>query len=181
MLVVALLLSLTTAGAAEPEQKPEQKKQPIYIESDSLNIDDAKGISTYTGNVVFRQGADTLHADELVIYSEQRKELKRVVAKGKPARFDHVDELPSQTSWGEAGEIEYLADKSLLILNGDARFQQGDNQFSGNHIEYDSERKLVKAGSNGGNGAGRVQIVIHPDKGDAETQDTPPASGSPPQ
>ncbi len=156
-LAVGLVLLLTTASAGEPQQ------QPIFIESDSLKIDDAKGISTYKGSVVFRQGPDSLKADELVIYAEQRQELKKIVAIGKPARFDHEAELADERSWGEAENIVYEAQTSRVILNGEARFQQGDNQFSGNRIEYDADKKLVKAGKKGG-GEGRVQIVIHPRK-----------------
>ncbi len=156
-LAVGLVLLLTTASAAEPQQ------QPIFIESDSLKIDEAKGISTYKGSVVFRQGPDSLKADELVIYAEQRQELKKIIATGKPARFDHEAELADERSWGEAENIVYEAQTSRVILKGKARFQQGDNQFSGNRIEYDADKKLVKAGKNGG-GEGRVQIVIHPRK-----------------
>lgn len=154
-LAIGLLLVLSSAVAVEPQP------QPIFIESDSLKIDDAKGISLYQGNVVFRQGPDSLKADELVIYAEQRQEVKKIVATGKPARFDHESELAEERSWGEAEKIVYQAQTSRVVLSGGASFQQGDNQFSGNRIEYDADKKLVKAGKNGA-GEGRVQIVIHP-------------------
>ncbi len=138
-----------------------QKEAPIYIESDSLRIDDTKGISIYQGNVVFRQGPDTLRADRLVIHSRQRQEIEKIIATGSPARFDHDAELVEESSWGEAQTIEYHADESLVILNGEARFQQGDNLFSGNRIEYEADRKLVRAGKSVA-GEGRVRIIIHP-------------------
>lgn len=156
-LAVGLALVLTTAVAAEPEL------QPIYIESDSLTIDEAKGVSVYQGRVIFRQGPDSLKADKLVIYAEQRQQIKKIIATGKPARFEHQAELAEERSWGEAEKIVYEAQSSRVVLNGEARFQQGDNQFSGNLIEYDAEKRLVKAGKSGG-GEGRVQIVIHPRK-----------------
>jgi len=156
-LAVGLALLLTNALAAEPEP------QPIFIESDSLKIDDAKGISVYKGRVVFRQGPDSLKADELVIYTEQRQELKKIIATGKPARFEHQAEQAEERSWGEAENIVYEAQTSRVVLNGNASFQQGDNQFSGNRIEYDANKKLVKAGKDEA-GEGRVQIVIHPRK-----------------
>jgi len=160
-LAVGLALLLTTVSAAEPQQ------QPIFIESDSLKIDDAKGISTYKGNVVFRQGPDSLKADELVIYADQHQNLKKVIAIGKPARFDHEAELAEERSWGEAENIVYEAQQSRVVLSGGAIFQQGDNQFSGNRIEYESDKKLVKAGNSGGS-EGRVQIIIHPRKNPAD-------------
>ncbi|HHJ80398.1 MAG TPA: lipopolysaccharide transport periplasmic protein LptA, partial [Candidatus Tenderia electrophaga] len=156
-LALGLALMLTTAVAVEPEP------QPIYIESDSLKIDETKGVSVYQGRVIFRQGPDSLQADKLVIYAEQRQQIKKIVATGKPARFDHQAELAEERSWGEAEKVVYEAQSSRVVLSGEARFQQGDNQFSGNLIEYDAEKKLVKAGKSGG-GEGRVQIVIHPRK-----------------
>lgn len=165
-IVAALVIwsCATVAGGAEL-----QRNQPIYIESDSLRIDDAKGVSVYKGNVIFRQGIDSLKADELVIYSEQRQEIKKIVATGRPARFDHDAASAAEKSWGEAESIEYDASSASLVLSGAARFQQGDNQFSGNRIEYDAERKLVKAGKVGA-AEGRVKIVIQPRQGAAQDE-----------
>lgn len=151
-----LALLMTNLHAAEV-----QRDEPIFIESDSLKIDDVKGISIYKGNVIFRQGLDSLKADELVIHSSERQQVDKIIATGQPARFDHDAELHDEKSWGEAEAIEYYANKSLVVLNGNAHFQQGDNQFSGNRIEYEADKKLVKAGKNVA-GEGRVQIVIHP-------------------
>ncbi len=156
-LAMGLVLFLTAASAAELEP------QPIYIESDSLKIDEIKGVSVYKGRVVFRQGPDSLKADELVIYAERRQQIKKIIATGKPARFEHQAELAEERSWGEAEKIVYEAQASRIVLKGGAHFQQGENQFTGNLIEYDAEKKLVKAGKSGG-GEGRVQIVIHPRK-----------------
>ncbi len=153
-----LMLALLSVNlhAIEP-----QRDEPIFIESDSLKIDDVKGISIYKGNVVFRQGPDSLKADELVIHSSERQQVDKIIATGEPARFDHDAPIHEEKSWGEADTIEYHGNESLLILNSNARFQQGDNQFSGNRIEYEADKKLVKAGKNVA-GEGRVQIVIHP-------------------
>lgn len=162
---MALLLSVlfvTSVHAADV-----QRDEPIFIESDSLKIDDVKGISIYQGNVIFRQGPDSLKADELVIHSSEQQQVDKIIATGRPARFDHDAELHEEKSWGEAEAIEYYANRSLVVLNGSAHFQQGDNQFSGNRIEYESDKKLVKAGKNVA-GEGRVQIVIHPRKNTQE-------------
>ncbi len=154
--VFALLLMFTSLTLAQ-----DLREEPIYIESDSLKIDDIKGISTYQGNVVFRHGPDTVKADKVVIYTEQRKDVKKIVATGKPARFDRYAELLEDQSWGEAEIIEYYADKALVIFNKEAKFQQGDNQFSGNRVEYELDKKLVKAGKSVA-GEGRIKMIIHP-------------------
>lgn len=175
--VVGLLFGAwPLAALAAPEQAAKsQRDEPIYIESDSLKIDDIKGISTYQGNVMFRQGTATLKADTLVIHSRDRQEVERIIANGKPAHFEQRSQEPGKDASGEALRIEYLAIKGLLILDGQAHFRQGDNRFSGNRIEYETENKVVKAGKSvtpEGKG-GRVQIVIQPRSADAEKAGQP--------
>lgn len=161
--LVLLGLCSLAAMAAEPVAVS-PRDEPIYIESDSLKIDDAKGISTYQGNVLFRQGMATLKADTLVIQTRNRQEVETIVAKGTPARFDQKSPEAGKDVSGEALRIEYVAPKALVILDGQARFRQGENQFSGNRIEYEAEKKLVRAGKSVApdGQSGRVHIVIQP-------------------
>lgn len=160
--VVVWLGGGTLVMAAEPAGGS-PRDEPIYIESDSLKIDDAKGLSTYQGGVVFRQGGATLRADTLVIQTRNRSDVESIVAKGAPARFEQQSPQAGKEAAGEALRIEYVAPKSLVILDGQARFRQGENQFSGNRIEYEVEAKVVRAGKSvSPNGDGRVNIVIQP-------------------
>ncbi len=162
--MAVVLLGIGLPAGAEGPAAPLSRDEPIYIESDSLKIDDVKGLSTYQGSVVFRQGAATLTADTLVIQTRNRSDVETIVAKGTPARFEQRSPEPDKSASGEALRIEYVAPKSLVILDGQARFRQGENQFSGNRIEYEAEKKIVRAGksvSPNGEG-GRVNIVIQP-------------------
>lgn len=167
---LALLLAIPVLA----QESAPARQAPIFIESDSLRIDDARGISTYLGNVVFRQGPDTLVADKVVIHSRQRQEVEKIIATGEPARFEHEPDpaLGEEMSWGEALTIEYHADQALLVLIDEAVFQQGDNRFSGNRIEYESDRKLVRAGKAVA-GEGRVHMIIHPRSEPPSPQDAP--------
>jgi len=167
--VVVLLLSLSLSAvtlAAPPQAGKEEQDEPIYIESDSLRIDDVKGISTYQGNVLFRQGTASLRADSLSIHTRSRQEVERIIASGgpgAPARFEQRSEEPGKDASGEAQHIEYIAPSGMVILDGQARFRQGDSQFAGNRIEYDSDKKVVRAGKSvAPEGQGRVRIVIQP-------------------
>ncbi len=137
---------------------------PIHIESDSLDIDDSRGISTYRGNVLFRQGGSRLWADELVIYLENRQVLERIEARGRPARFKLVpeDEGQAETS-GEAALIEYRDEAGVMVLKGQARLLQAGNAFSGEVIEYDTLKRTVRAGKAvDARSEGRVKVTIVP-------------------
>ena len=160
---VMLSLALISVAQAQVQMDSEQ---PIYIESDSLDIDDTRGVSTYRGNVQFKQGGNQLWADEVVIHSRERRELDKMVATGKPARF-HQAPAPGkdQETNGEAAQIEYQALQGVVVLEGAARLSQGDNVFTGNRIEYQTEQRLVRAGkAANARKPGRVQVVIQPRK-----------------
>lgn len=166
MLFALLLVPFIGYAADNPD-----RDEPIYIESDSLHIDDTKGVSIYRGNVHFRQGTANLWADELTIHSNARQELERVVALGRPARFKQDSEIPEENAAGQADRIEYQADIALVTLDKNAQFQQGENQFSGNKIVYKTDEKLVRAGKAvSEDNTGRVQIVIHPKKNTPDTE-----------
>lgn len=157
MLMVVVALAATPLLAQETSETA-----PIFIESDSLLIDDKKGLSTYRGEVVFRQGGDSLQADVVRIFAPQRQDVQKIVAEGKPARFERKADLPDESdAWGRADRIEYDVKKELVIFHGNAFFQQGDNQFSGPRIEYSSATQRVKAG-NTKTDNGRIHIVIQP-------------------
>ncbi|MBI3772384.1 MAG: lipopolysaccharide transport periplasmic protein LptA [Gammaproteobacteria bacterium] len=158
-----VMLSLVLISVAQAQVDSEQ---PIYIESDSLDIDDTRGVSTYRGNVQFKQGGNQLWADEVVIHSRDRRELDKMVATGKPARF-HQAPAPgkAQETNGEAEQIEYQAMQGVVVLDGTARLSQGDNVFTGNRIEYETEQRLVRAGkATSTQKPGRVKVVIQPRK-----------------
>lgn len=157
MFALAFLISPVLA------EEKKHNEEPIFIESDSLKIDDKKGVSTYKGNVTFRQGTASLHADEIVIYTKARQEIEKIIAEGNPAHFEHDAEDDNKDASGEAKRIEYHAVNAIVILDGEARFRQGDNQFAGNRIEYEFDKKLVRAGKSvAPNDEGRVQIMIQP-------------------
>ncbi len=167
---VAILCALLAAGSVLAEDAPQTEPQPIYIESDSLDIDDTKGISIYRGNVRFRQGSASLSADVVKVYAKQRQDVEKIIAEGKPARFEQKAEKEGeQDSSGEANLIEYHAAESLVVLDGNARFQQGENVFAGNRVEYQSDTKVVRAGKSVAD-EGRVQIVIQPRNGDGQKE-----------
>lgn len=161
--IKGVLLSLALISVAQAQVEAEQ---PIYIESDSLDIDDTRGVSTYRGNVQFKQGGNQLWADEVMIHSRDRSELDKMVATGKPARF-HQAPAPGkdQETNGEADKIEYQALQGVVVLDGRARLSQGSNVFTGNRIEYETQQRLVRAGKAANTKKpGRVQVVIQPRK-----------------
>lgn len=150
-----MLLSVTLAWGAVNDSA-----QPVRIEADRLEVDNAKGQAVYVGNVSVLQGGMKIKAEELVVYLSG-KTIERMTAKGTPVRFsqqqgdDHVE--------GQALNVEYLLKSGWLILEGDAYVKQQGNEFRGSHLEYDVNNKKLSA-RKGKDDQGRVKLLIQPDK-----------------
>lgn len=160
-----LLLLFSACLLSVPVQAT-QTQQPIYIESDSLLIDDKQATSFFNGRVKFKQGSLVIHADSIRARSKNGS-LSTVVIKGAPIKMDQKPEGEQPIS-ATANKIEYFADTEMLHLYGDALLQQGQQEFRGEHIQYNSRSQQVIANNNqqtsttNTNGQGRVKAVIMP-------------------
>ena len=164
-------LALTAALAASPSWALSgDREQPIHISSDNADIDDAKGVATYRGDVVMTQGSTKLTGDIITIYSTNRQ-VKRVVSEGgnKLAYYEEKQDGDKGLlkAWGVT--IDYNIGTEKIKLIEKARLQQKGDTFTGDRIDYDQARQLVNAqgqqGKNGsGKSGGRVQMVIQPNQ-----------------
>ena len=145
------------------------RQQPIYIDADHVEMDEANGVSTYTGAVVVVQGSMQINADKLIIYTEKRKPT-RYVATGKPARYKQQPKLDEGDVVGTANEMEYTTSNKKLYLRGNARVTRQGDIFQGDKLTYDTAKDLVSG--SGGEG-GRIRMIIQPQQ-DRESGKTKP-------
>lgn len=134
------------------------RQQPIYIDADHVEMDESKGVSTYTGNVVVVQGSMQINSDKLVIYTEKRKPT-RYVATGKPARYKQQPKPDEGDVVGTSNEMEYTASDKKLYLRGNAHVTRQGDVFQGDKLTYDTAKDLVSG--SGGEG-GRIRMIIQP-------------------
>jgi len=158
-LTFALLLVTGLPAIAGPQQ---DAQKPITIEADKAKIDEKQGLSTYTGHVVLKQGGIRINGDQLMVYSHKGA-LEKLVATGQPVVYFQKGETDATDITGQAERMEYYASKNELILLESAKLSQGPNQFSGNRITYDTQRKVVSA-TVSETGKERVQVTIQPKK-----------------
>lgn len=152
-----LLLTLYSVGAYALESDGDQ---PITIDSNTATYDDAKAISTYTGNVVSIQGSIRVNSDKLVVYFING-EADKMVFTGDLAKFKQKPNEGDEDITGEALTGEYYPKKNLLILIGKATVWQGSGAYSSDFIEYDLKTSLVKAGEKE-SASKRVHVVLQP-------------------
>jgi lipopolysaccharide export system protein LptA len=153
-IVLLLLLPSISWGLTSDQD------QPIYMEADSVDIDEERGVSIYLGNVQVTQGTMLLLADKVTVYRVEKK-TERLVAVGKPVKYrQQMDESTDEVK-GRALTMEYFVTDERLYLIDDAVLIQGLDNFSSDRITYYRNRSLIKAGASA-EGKVRVRSVINP-------------------
>jgi len=142
---------------------PEDKKQPIEIEAQSVVVDETTGFSEFSGNAEVRQGSLLLLA-ELIQVQSNNDEVVSMIAKGsleKPAKYVQSQENQSRFIEATATLITYDVNAGMIFLVGNARLVQGFDSFSGNTLNYDiNNDKVVVKGSEDGTERVKFKIVL---------------------
>ncbi len=138
------------------------KKDPIYISADWMEVDQKQNTITYKGRVVAVQADMTMRSETLrAYYDVELKQMKQIVADGK------VNVV--QGTRVATGDRAVFDDKAKTVtLTGSPVMRQGNNQVSGSKVVYYIEQDKAIAE---GDGKIRVQATIFPEElkqGDAK-------------
>lgn len=159
------------AAAAESAKKTTNafefnKKDPIYITADWMEVDQAKSTIVYKGRVIAVQSDMTMRSDALTAYYDpEMKQMKQIVLDGKVNA--------TQGTRVATGDRAVFDDRAKTVtLTGNPVMRQGNNQVSGAKVVYfiEQDRAMVE-----GDGKTRVSAVIFPDElksqpGDAKSK-----------
>jgi lipopolysaccharide export system protein LptA len=170
---VTLALVVSALPGTEVQALSTDSEQPIEIEADFAELDDAEGTTVYVGNVVVVQGSIRMTGDRLRVNFTETKDLKEAYLDGRPATFKQTPDQDEDVE-GEALQIEYHALESRLELIEKAKITQGQRLFEGHRINYDTKKSIITARSARAGMAdkdeqpkamsGRVRIIIPPKK-----------------
>lgn len=160
-LVVAALVFLMLAAPHPLPALEGDEEQPLYLESDSAELDEVKSISTYTGNVFVKQGSMEIEADMVTVHHYPDRRPQRIIAIGNPAKYRQVMEGEKDKIEAEALRMEYEAGAEEITLIEKALLYQGADTFRSDRIVYDRAKARVKAGTSA-QGKERVKILINP-------------------
>lgn len=158
--LLALSLGVGPAWALKSDSK-----QPINLEADSADIDDAKKTSVFTGSVVMTQGSIRITGDYLKIVQKAGKGGgDSYWVRGNPAHFQQeIEGKPGELVRGHALQIQYYTDSEFLHLIENAYITQEGDTVNTDQITYDRVRSLIKGGA-AAKGKERVRMVIQPKK-----------------
>ena len=151
--------------------------QPINLEADTVVVDDAKHISTFTGNVKLTQGTLKITATQLVVVQGSDGFSVRT-ASGDLASFRQKREACNEIVEGFGITIIYYTRNENVDLQGNARVKRTADEVRGDHITYSTQTEIFQVHSKpiaevGDPNKGRVQAVIQPKNKDANSRGKP--------
>ena len=127
------------------------RSAPVEVAADSLEVDQATGRATLTGNVVVAQGELRLSAQRITVdYATTAgdRRIKRLNAAGDVLIVAGQDAAEGQ-------EATYTLDTSEILLSGDVLVTQDGSTLAG-------DRLAIDLGSGAGTVTGRVRTTLQP-------------------
>ncbi len=142
------------------------RDKPIDLEADTVKVDDAKQISTYSGNVILTQGTLIIRADTLIV-REDTAGFQHSTSLGNPTTFKQKLEGKEEYIQGSAQRIEYDGRMDKVQLYTKAWVKRGGDIVHGDYISYDANAEYAEViggtkSADGVTSSGRVRAVIQP-------------------
>jgi|TARA_B110000908_G_scaffold165195_2_gene214258 lipopolysaccharide export system protein LptA len=138
---------------------PDDRQQPISIESDYAERNEKTGRTVYRGNVVISQGSVLIEAEEITLHVENSK-ISRIECTGKPASYQQKTALEGPTMIARADNIDYLPSTNKLALKHNAMLTRDGTIIKGDSIDYDIDKQTWKAKGDNQGQQKRIQLVI---------------------
>lgn len=148
----ALLLApvhgqIAPAAAKSPAAKPAAARAsrpsgpPTVVTSDRLEVDYAKNIAVFSGNVCIKDKSGDMWADEMTVtFSQKSREVNEIVATGKKVVIDaHGRKSISRRA-------VYTARDGRILLTGDPQILHGPNAYAAERITIfkDQDRTIFE-------------------------------------
>jgi len=177
---MALVVAVQCAFGAPAIAERADRNKPVNLEADRVNIDDAKKVSVFEGNVVLTQGTLVIRGDRMIV-REDKDGFQYGTTYGALAKFRQKREGLDEYVEGEAERIEYDGRAEKLQLFNRAQMKRGQDEVRGNYISYDQPTEFFrvvgggKEAATGNNPQGRVRAVIQPKNKDGKPAPDAPA------
>lgn len=168
---ISALMALSSLASAQPTNDNPAEEPDTLILSDTLNYDDIKQESTFTGNVVMTRGQMTLNSDTLIMREDEEgfqygtataNDGKLVfIRQENPEKFEVIEARGLRAEYnGKTEEIEMIGQAIVTKYVCGKRL---DN-IRGERVIYNQATSIYKAfgGPNSSAAGGRVRSVATP-------------------
>jgi lipopolysaccharide export system protein LptA len=166
-LAVAALISAVPAHAEKAD-----RNKPIHLEADRVTVDDAKQISTFSGNVVLTQGSMVLRGEKMEV-RQDKDGFRQGTVWGNLAYFKQKREGTDELIEGWSERIEYDSRADKVQMFNRAMLKRGQDEVRGSYISYDANSEFFQVNGGGTKsatakpGEGRVRAIMQPKPKDA--------------
>jgi lipopolysaccharide transport protein LptA len=171
--IVAGLLLATTLSADEPAKTSSttNTNEPTVVTSDHLEVDYARNIGTFTGNVIAIDPRITVRADKMVAFygnvatnasaasgsdTNEMKSIQKIVADGG------VVITTPENKKSNSDHAEYTADDGKVVLTGHPQVEGPDGNVTGKRITFfrGLDKMDVESDATETN---RTRLIIYPE------------------
>lgn len=115
---------------------------PVEVSSDTMDINQATGTATLTGNVLIGQGSLRLAAKTVrIVYDSTRSQIARLVASGGVT-------LVSGEDAAEAANAEYDMTTGRILLSGDVLLVQAQTSITADRMDVDTRAGTARLEGN---------------------------------
>ena len=154
--LLALILAAPQALALKSDTE-----QPIYINSDSQQLDMKSNQVIFSGDVSLKQGSININAERIVVTRNAKNEaIEKIEAFGKPTHFSQLLD-DGKTLSAQADTLEYQIVSDELSMRGQAQLAQEGNVIKGSVIRYQiAKQTLIADGSH----TERVTTILQPNQ-----------------
>lgn len=147
----------------------------IGIEADvalasRMDFDDS--VWRFSGNVVFdvNEGHVTCDSADLKFSDFQ---LQHATIKGSPATFEFKRSGSNESTYAEAGVLDYDVVRGVIEFSGGTTITEGGNRITSESLIYNISAQKINAASSG-NGDDRVKVIFTPpDSSSASDEESP--------
>ncbi|UOO82360.1 lipopolysaccharide transport periplasmic protein LptA [Uruburuella testudinis] len=156
-----LIAAAVPAAALESD-----RSKPIEIEADQGSLDQANQVTTFSGNVIIKQGTLNIRAGSVRV-SRDNNGQQLMNANGSPVRFSQTLDGNKGTVAGQANQVEYSSATGVVKLTGNAKVQRGGDRAEGASIVYNTRTEVYTVSGSkaaGGRSGKRVTVVIQPNQ-----------------
>jgi lipopolysaccharide export system protein LptA len=159
MKLLHLSLFALTLAAPNVYALSSDSEQPVYIDSDSQQLDMKSNQVTFLGDVNLKQGSININADKVIVTRNAvNGEIEEIQGFGKPATFSQLTD-DGKTLYGEADDLHYQLVADKLIMTKNAMLSQDGSIIRGSKITYQigSQKLVADSGE-----SKRVSTVLQP-------------------
>ncbi len=154
--LLALILAAPQALALKSDTQ-----QPVYINSDTQQVDMKSNQVIFNGDVSLKQGSINIDADKIVVTRDPKTEtINKIQAFGKPAKFSQLMD-DGKTISAQAIELDYSISTDELTMKGQAQLAQEGNTIKGSTIRYQIGKQKLVADSDKNE---RVTTILQPNQ-----------------